>query len=450
MESEKMSEKLKLTQKQKEMMKKIFIYTIMGIACAAFLYWIYAPKSKDVKNAQSGFNTSIPTPKEKGLIEDKREAYEKEQVKEKQTARMQSLQDFSALISGNDSTKTDVDLALITDTPKASASVSAGKETSSKTASIQNSAMAYRDINRSLGNFYETPKNDPEKEKMKQELEDLKARMEASEARKNEVNNQLALMEKSFQMAAKYIPTNQEGTAAAAPVPVAGKAPVKGKAPEKSDAMPVTAVRERTVSVLQAGMSDAEFIDTYSKDRNTGFHTVTAETGGIVRNTVLACVLADQTVMDGESVRFRLMEPMRVGKMYIPFNTQLTGQAKIQGERLQITVSSLEYSGSIIPVEITVYDTDGQRGIFIPNIEELNAAKEIAANMGTNAGTSINLSNDAEKQFVADMGRNVIQGASQYFSKKMRQVKVHLKAGYKVFLVASSNSSKGEELAQNF
>jgi len=447
MESEKMSEKLKLTQKQKEMMKKIFIYTIMGIACAAFLYWIYAPKSKNVKNAQSGFNTSIPTPKEKGLIEDKREAYEKESVKDKQTARMQSLQDFSALVSGNDSTHAD-DLAMMTE-DNASASGTAEKKATPRGASIQNSAMAYRDINRSLGNFYETPKNDPEKEKMKQELEDLKSRMEQSEARKNEVNNQLALMEKSFQMAAKYIPTGQSGTASAAPVASAGHVTEKVKAPEKSDVMPVTAVRERTVSVLQAGMSDVEFIETYSKDRNTGFHTVTAETGGMVRNTVLACVLADQTVMDGESVRFRLMEPMRVGKMYIPFNTQLTGQAKIQGERLQITVSSLEYGGSIIPVEITVYDTDGQKGIFIPNIEELNAAKEIAANMGTNAGTSINLSNDAGKQFVADMGRNVIQGASQYFSKKMRQVKVHLKAGYKVFLVAPSNSSKGEVLAQN-
>jgi conjugative transposon TraM protein len=257
-------------------------------------------------------------------------------------------------------------------------------------------------------------------------------------------------MEKSFQMAAKYIPTNQEGTKnAAAPAIAAGRVSEKVEAAEKSVTQTVMPVSERTVTVLQAGMSDAEFIETYSKDRNTGFHTVTAETGGIIRNTVLACVLADQTVMDGESVRFRLAEPMRVGKTLIPFNTQLTVQAKIQGERLQIIVSSMEYSGSIIPVEITVYDTDGQKGIFIPNIEELNAVKEIAANMGTNAGTSINLSNDAGKQFVADMGRNVIQGASQYFSKKMRQVKVHLKAGYKVFLVAPSNSTRGGELTQN-
>jgi hypothetical protein len=55
--------------------------------------------------------------------------------------------------------------------------------------------------------------------------------------------------------------------------------------------------------------------------------------------------------------------------------------------------------------------------------------------MGTSAGTSINLSNDAGEQFVADMGRNLIQGVSQFAAKKLREVKVHLKTGYRVALL---------------
>jgi conjugative transposon TraM protein len=110
--------------------------------------------------------------------------------------------------------------------------------------------------------------------------------------------------------------------------------------------------------------------------------------------------------------------------------------AKIQGERLDITVNSVEFGGQILPVELTVYDLDGQRGIFIPNLQELSAAKEIVANMGTSASTSINLSNDAGEQFVADMGRNLIQGVSQFAAKKLREVKVHLKSGYRLYLVS--------------
>jgi conjugative transposon TraM protein len=130
---------------------------------------------------------------------------------------------------------------------------------------------------------------------------------------------------------------------------------------------------------------------------------------------------------------------MRVGRMPVRENTLLSGFAKIQGERLQITVTSMEYNGNIIPVEMSVYDTDGQRGIFIPDTKTVNAAKEIAANMGTNVGTSISLSSDAGEQFAADMGRSVVQGVSQFFSKKMREVKVNLKAGYRVFLLPEGN-----------
>ena len=43
----------------------------------------------------------------------------------------------------------------------------------------------------------------------------------------------------------------------------------------------------------------------------------------------------------------------------------VVGTGKIQGERLDIEITSLEYDGTIIPVELAVYDTDGQPGIFI-------------------------------------------------------------------------------------
>ena len=67
----------------------------------------------------------------------------------------------------------------------------------------------------------------------------------------------------------------------------------------------------------------------------------------------------------------------------IPRGAVVVGTGKIQGERLDIEITSLEYDGTIIPVELAVYDTDGQPGIFIPNSLELNAVKEVAANMGS-------------------------------------------------------------------
>jgi len=88
---------------------------------------------------------------------------------------------------------------------------------------------------------------------------------------------------------------------------------------------------------------------------------------------------------------------------------------------------------------LSVFDNDGQEGIFIPNSMESNAIKEVAANMGSSLGSSINISTNAGAQLASDLGKGVVQGTSQYIAKKMRTVKIHLKAGYKVMLYQPEN-----------
>ena len=100
------------------------------------------------------------------------------------------------------------------------------------------------------------------------------------------------------------------------------------------------------------------------------------------KNTISACVNGNQTITDGQAVKLRLLEPMAVDDMIIPRNAVVVGAGRIQGERLGIAITSLEYEGTIIPVELMVYDSDGQEGIFIPNSMELNAVKEVAAMAG--------------------------------------------------------------------
>ena len=48
--------------------------------------------------------------------------------------------------------------------------------------------------------------------------------------------------------------------------------------------------------------------------------------------------------------------------------------------------------------------------------------------------SSINISTDAGAQIASDLGKGVIQGVSQYVTKKMRTVKVTLKAGHRLLL----------------
>jgi conjugative transposon TraM protein len=445
-----------LSNEQKQKMKKYAVFALMGIICAGCMWLIFAPSAEDkAKQEQTaGFNADIPLPKEEGLIGDKRDAYEQEQIKQKQAERMRSPEDFSAMPGGETAKPAD-DLVLPDNEPQTVKTSSGGGTKSRPQSSIQNSAQAYHDINRTLGNFYESPKNDPEKERLQQELEELKMRMDENEAKRNLKEEQMEMMEKSFQMASRYMPgaAGTNGTLPAAnPSEPATGVQENGNVSGKTTAISVGRVQNQTVSSLAGqNMSNAEFIEAFSRPRNMGFNTVTSGEFSGTRNTLSACVHGDQTILNGQGVRLRTLEHIRAGKTIIPHHTILSGSAKIQGERLEITINSVEYAGQIIPVELTVYDLDGQRGIFIPDLQELNAAKEIVANMGTSAGTSFNINSDAGEQLVADMGRNLIQGVSQFTAKKLREVKVHLKAGYRIYLVSEGflKQANNQQLANN-
>ena len=267
-------------------------------------------------------------------------------------------------------------------------------------------------------------------EELLERISSLETELESEKGKASSMDDQVALMEKSYELAAKYMGGQNGGKPEA--VQTAEPSPVqKGK---KNNVAPVRQVAHQVVSSLSQPMTNAEFVASFSQERNRSFNTAIGGTAVSDKNTISACVYGAQSVTDGQAVRLRLLEPMAVVDRIIPRNAVVVGTAKIQGERLDIGITSLEYDGTIIPVELAVYDTDGQPGIFIPSSMEMNAVREVAANMGGSLGSSINISTNAGAQLASDLGKGLIQGTSQYIAKKMRTVKVHLKAGYRVML----------------
>ena len=424
--------KKELTPQQIQQRKKMLVYPLMGLVFLGSMYLIFAPSEKNEAKVESvgGFNADIPQPKGDGIISDKKTAYEQEQMESKQADKMRSLQDF-AFSLGEENEKGE-DLTLIDDAPAEKPKTNvidfgAGAPNNTRS-SIQSSAAAYRDMNRQLGSFYETPKEDKEKEELKRQVEELTARLDAKENGAGSMDEQVALMEKSYELAAKYMNGGQPGQVAQVTPTIAIQ--------EKGNATPVKSVSDRTVSGLQQPMSNSEFIAEYSKPRNYGFNTAVGSSYSMGKNTIRACVHNDQTLMDGQTVKLRLLEPLQAGNVIVPKNSLVSGSAKVQGERLDILVSSLEYAGNIIPVELAVYDSDGQKGLSVPSSLEQEAAKEAMANIGAGLGTSISFAQSAGQQVAMDITRGLMQGGSQYLAKKFRTVKVHLKANYQVMLYA--------------
>lgn len=427
-----------MTQQQnklatRQQMKKYAVFTLMFAACGFCLWLIFQPSdAKQEDKAHAGFNTMIPDPEDAGIVSDKKTAYEMEQQRLQREAKMRTLEEYSFSLDPEETVPSESVAAFPADDgaskPGATATTSYGK--SRPRTSFEASDAAYRQIGQTLGSFYDTPREDEEKESLRKEVEELRQSLALQSPQPStSYEEQVALLEKSYELAAKYMPDKSAQRDENTEPEKNGKAVV----------VPVGTVERSVVSALQQPQSDSVWLTALAMPRRE-FSTPVGEVVATTKNTIKACVDCDQTLIDGQGVRLRLQEEMRAGNVILPRNTLIVGTGKIQGERLDISITSLEYCGTIIPVELTVYDSDGQQGIYIPNSMEISAAKEVAANMGQNLGTTVSITNQsAGDQLLSELGKGAIQGASQYISKKIRTVKVHLKEGYRVMIFQNKN-----------
>jgi len=417
-----------MDNKQKEQMKKGLVFGGLGLLFALSMWFIFAPSGKDKTAAEQGLNDSIPQATTEKLTENKLKAYElgdKEHEEEQSREEMGKLSDYFA--------------------QNTAPSEAQRAETAASTAKIENSMRRYEENNRLLNSFYAPDPHEQEREALRSEIDNLKKELSQKDSREdNEEKRQLALMEKSYQMAAKYLPK----TSSVPPSLNNAFAESKDNGKPSDDAvknqtastgtptMEVLAERRQVVSSLGQPMSDADFIKEYgTKARNMSFHSLTSTAASTMRNTLKVVVDRTTTLKEGDNVVLRLLETAKVQGLRIPRQSRLIAVAKIEGNRMHLLIKSIEVGGHIIAVKLSAYDTDGQEGVYIPGSEDINALKEVGANIGGSMGTSFTFASSAKDQIISEAARGVMQGASQLLQKKLRTVKVTLKGGYRLFLV---------------
>ena len=416
------------TQNNKEKLKKPLIFGLMAIVFVGCMYLIFKP-SEDKKAIENiGLNDAVPQATGAGMPADKGKAYEQEMLEQKEQEKRNALATLSDYWNTEDKQEP-TDEQLPED--EESTGLSGGGRNSGRNG---NPALSsYRNMQSTLGSFYQD--NNSETMELRRQVDEMKAKLAEKDVPPvATVDDQLKLMEKSYEMAAKYLPQNANNGNAA---PANGTATGAAGANQKEHFVSFTPTRKNTVSALYREPSDSAFAADWSQAKNRGFYTAGAtEQVMQPKNSIKACVHEAQTVVGEMGVRLRLLEAAQTPQRTIPKGTIVTANAKFQNGRLQLKVTSIELDGNIIPVDITTYDLDGQQGLNVPYSPEMNALTEMAGNMSQTGGTSVMLTQNAGQQVAADLSRGVVQGISGYFAKKVRTPKVTLKAGYQVFLVS--------------
>ena len=380
---------------ERQKMMKYAVVMPAAIISGIVIIWLIFGSSQSSNLLGNAFNTELPEG-EKSKVGTKAEEY--------------AIADLAKEKESNQAVVATLDTLT---------SVSA--DTVPQSSAITESATQYQEVCQSLNDFYIPEDNSAA------QVAELQARIDELEAQnamaqqQSQQPNEMELMEQSYKLAAQYLGTGNGSQQA-----------VIVDEPEKDrKVLPVNQVNRNVVSSLSASTDNARSFSTAVGTKRTNF-----------KNTISACVATDQSVTDGQGVRLRTLEPMWIGNSLLPKNTSIVGVARLQGERLEIKIENVEALGCIMEVDLSVYDSDGQEGINIPNSMESDALHEIGANMGSTMGSSINLTTNAGAQLVSDVGKGLINGVSQYLNKKLRTVKVHLKSGYKIMLKSCENERR--------
>lgn len=400
-EKKEMTEQEKNRAKAKEKLKFYGFVALLVIMCIVFIWFIFKPDKKQQDEGAGGINYTVPEASIQDTESDKRKAIEMAEMEDKQRQRVRSLFDFDDAFGGDEGTQ--------------QAAVPAADP-------ILQSQQTARQLNDQVMSFYQTPREDPQVAELKRQLEDMSQELRRQQEMSSQANDfdEMAFLERSFEMASRYMPGQQNQSQ---------EIPAGTQPEQKREIVGASRADQSAVSSLM------EF-ELTPQPRNYGFVTAVGHESVAVSNAIRACVSNDQTITAGAQVRLRLLEPLRVGNYLIPVNSPIYGNARIEGQRVSVVVTSIESEGNIIPVELVVHDMDGQAGLNVPNTMERTAAKEALASIGQGFGSSISFAQSAGQQVAMDLTRGVMNAGSQYVSSKMREVKINLKAGYQVLLIA--------------
>lgn len=294
-----------MEKKQKEQLKKILIYSGIGLLFTLSMWFIFRPSEKSGTEEEKGLNKELPQATIEQLPENKLKVYEMGEHLEQEEISRSEMGQLSDYFERQGEETND-------------------SEHTSSVSKVASSMERYEENSRLLSSFYDYDPREEEREAMQAEIEELRARLEAQESEQDEEEKQLALMEKSYQMAAKYMtqatpPSNS---------PSATNAKEETSVTSASTTLPEVELmpeRKHLVSSLEQPMTDSAFIAEYAgKERNLGFHSLSAQRPAPLRNTLRCVVDRTTTLQEGDFIVLRLPEGARLHNLFLCLATAVS------------------------------------------------------------------------------------------------------------------------------
>ena len=249
---------------------------------------------------------------------------------------------------------------------------------------------------------------------------------QAADAKKRE-QEALAELEKALAEARlrgqrEVMPSEADSTLSATPPDTMVQA--KGTIDEESRSVKAPAEDDKANEVVKKVKTSSDYFNTLAKDAKEP-------------KLIQAIIDEDIKDVDGSRVRLRLLDDIEINESVVKRGTYLYATVSgFSSGRVKGNISSILVDDELVKVSLSLYDTDGMEGLYVPNSQFRETSKDVASgamsgNMSMNTGTYGN----SLAQWGMQAVNNAYQKTSNAISKAIKKNKVKLKYGTFVYLV---------------
>lgn len=178
----------------------------------------------------------------------------------------------------------------------------------------------------------------------------------------------------------------------------AGEVTVNGTITYNENAINTPSDNDETQEVVKRTRQTSDFFNTLSENEPQS-------------NLIKAIIDEDIKAVDGSRVRLRLLDDIEIGSVVMPKGSYIYAiMSGFGSQRVKGSVKSLLYKDELIKVSLSIYDTDGLEGLYVPSSSFRETSKEVASSAMSG---NISMNQGSYDNSLAQWGMQAIQNAYQ-------------------------------------
>ena len=205
---------------------------------------------------------------------------------------------------------------------------------------------------------------------------------------------------------------------------------------QSSEAEGRLTVNERAVKGVS---EDDEAQEVVKKVKMTSDYFNTIANADEEPNLIKAIIDENVKAVDGSRVRLRLLDDIEINETVVPKGTYIYAQMSGFGsQRVKGSVKSILIHDELIKVNLSIYDTDGLEGLYVPSSGFRETSKDVASGAMSNTSSLTSGSSsggNALTQWGNQAISNIVQKTSNAIGKSIKKNSAKLKYGTFVYLI---------------